>query len=284
MDRLPAAALFDWDGTLVDSMAMIYRANVKALATLGIRMDRTWFRERYTPDWRRSYTELGVPEERLDEVADVWAAEMLRGRSRALPWARGGLRRLRRHGVRLGLVTASMRSVVEPNMAQLGLEGLFEVAVCADDVARTKPRPDGLLLALDTMGLAPADTVYVGDAPADLEMARAVGAPFVAVGRTTDPAVFRAAGVERIWSGVGEWADALLDGHAQAGAGARSRSWRFRGGRSGVAVPYVWRWMTQRYTRRDPLTTLATGALRPGLPERGGACSCAPSTRSTSRG
>jgi phosphoglycolate phosphatase len=234
VDRLPAAALFDWDGTLVDTMAMIYRANVKALAPLGIRLDRTWYRERYTPDWRRSYVELGVPEDRLDETAERWAAEMLRGSPRVLPWARGGLRRLRRRGVRLGVVTASTRSVVAPTMARLDLDGLFEVTVCADDVARLKPRPDGLLRAIEAMGVPPAGSVYVGDATADLEMARAVGASFVAVGRTTEPAVFRAAGVDRVWSGVGEWVDHLLapsSSQSPDPTAAARRSARSSGGR-----------------------------------------------------
>ncbi len=212
VDRLPAAVLFDWDGTIVDSMAMVYRANVKALATVGIRMDRSWFRERYTPDWRRSYAELGVPDHLVDEVAERWAREMSSARPRALPWARGGLRRLRRCGVRLGLVTASMRAVVEPSIARLNLAGVFETAVFADDVARTKPRPDGLVLALQRLGLRAGDTIYVGDAPADLAMAAATGAPFVAVGRTTDAETFRSVGVDRVWSGVGEWADHLLNG------------------------------------------------------------------------
>lgn len=214
MDRLPAAALFDWDGTLVDSLGAIYRANTRALATIGITMDRTWFRERYTPDWRRSYAELGVPEDMFDELADRWAQEMQLVRPRALPWARGGLRRLRRHGVRLGLVTASMRAVVEPGMTRLNLGGLFEVIVCSDDVARTKPYPDGVVRALETLGLHPADAPYVGDTPTDLEMARAAGTPFVAVGRTTEAAAFEALGVDRVWSGVGEWVDHLLDGRA----------------------------------------------------------------------
>jgi HAD superfamily hydrolase (TIGR01509 family) len=214
VDRLPAAALFDWDGTIADSMAMVYRANVRALASVGITLDRRWFRERYTPDWRRSYLELGVLEEQLDEVAERWAAEMLRATPRALPWARGGLRRLRRNGVRLGLVTASVRAVVEPGIVRLGLGDTFEIAVFADDVARTKPQPDGLRLALEALGVSAADTVYVGDAPADLEMARAVGAPFVAVGRTTSASTFAAGGVDRVWPGVGAWADHLLDGRA----------------------------------------------------------------------
>jgi beta-phosphoglucomutase-like phosphatase (HAD superfamily) len=183
---LPAAAVFDWDGTIVDTLSMIYRANVVALAPLGITMSRAWFRTGYTPDWRRSYRELGVPEDRWDEVSAVWAAEMATMRPRAMPWARGALRRLRRHGIRVGLVTASTRGVVAPNLARLNLAGAFEVEVYADEVRNGKPHPEGLLRA------------------------RAAGARFAAVGSTTSVEAFRAAGVERVWPGVGAWADDLL--------------------------------------------------------------------------
>jgi HAD superfamily hydrolase (TIGR01509 family) len=207
---LPEAVLFDWDGTLVDSMPAIYRANVRALAPLGIHLDRAWFRERYTPDWRRNYAELGVPENLYDELAERWEQEMQLVRPKALPWARRGLRRLQRHGVRLGIVTASTRAVVGPAIPRLNLDGVFEVAICSDDVARTKPAPEGLLLALERLGVPAADALYVGDTPTDLEMARAAGTPFVAVGRTTDEAIFVAAGVDRVWPGVGAWVDDLL--------------------------------------------------------------------------
>ena len=43
---LPAAVLFDWDGTLVDTIPMIYRANVVALRDFGITLTREWYRER----------------------------------------------------------------------------------------------------------------------------------------------------------------------------------------------------------------------------------------------
>lgn len=209
---LPAAAVFDWDGTLVDTMAMIYRANVRALGPYGITMSRSWFRERYTPDWRRSYAELGIPEHLWDEMAAGWAVEMGRMRPRAMPWARAALRRLRRSGVRLGLVTASTRGVVEPNLSRLNLDGVFETAWYSDDVERSKPHPEALLQALHELGVAASDIVYVGDTPVDLEMARAAGSPFVAVGSTTSSAKFQAAGVDRVWSGVAEWAAHLLDG------------------------------------------------------------------------
>ena len=207
---LPAAALFDWDGTIVDTLELIYRANVVVLGELGITMSREWFRERYTPDWRSSYRELGIPEHLWDATAVRWSEEMRSARPRALPWARGALRRLQRRGVRLGLVTASTRNVVEPNLRRLNLEDLFETAWFADDVANGKPHPEALLRALGDLGVEPADSVYVGDTPVDLEMAAAAGAPFVAIGGTTAEGAFLAAGADRVWSGVGAWTDDLL--------------------------------------------------------------------------
>ena len=207
---LPAAAGFDWDGTLVDTMAMIYRANVASLRHYGITMSREWFRERYTPDWRRGYMELGIPEHLWDEMAGRWASEMARMRPRAMPWARRALRDLRRHGVRVGLVTASTRGVVEPNIERLNLAGVFETAWYSDDVARSKPHPEALERALEELGVAAADTVYVGDTIVDLEMATAAGASFAAVGSTMSETAFRAAGVERVWPGVADWASDLL--------------------------------------------------------------------------
>ena len=86
---LPAAVLFDWDGTLVDTIPMIYRANVVALREFGITMSREWYRERYTPDWRRSYRELGIPEDQWNDVAARWAAGDARRRGRGRCPTRG---------------------------------------------------------------------------------------------------------------------------------------------------------------------------------------------------
>jgi pyrophosphatase PpaX len=212
---LPAAAIFDWDGTIVDTLPLIYRANVTVLGELGITMSRTWFREKHSPDWRRGYRELGVPEHLWERTAARWAEEMGRMRPRALPWVRHALRDLRRNGVRLGLVTASTRGVVEPSLERLNLAGLFETAWYADDVRDGKPHPEALLLALRDLGLAAEQTVYVGDTTVDLQMARAAGARFAAVGTTTPEAVFRAAGADRVWPGVGAWADDLLSREAR---------------------------------------------------------------------
>ncbi len=145
---------------------------------------------------------------------------MRRGRPRAIPWVRGALRRLDRRGVRLGLVTASTRSVVLPSLDRLNLAGLFRVMRFAEDVVNGKPHPEALLAALDELGVAPSKAVYVGDTLTDLEMARAAGSPFVAVGDTTMERTFLDAGADRVWPGVGPWAEDLL-ARQQASGGAR---------------------------------------------------------------
>jgi HAD superfamily hydrolase (TIGR01509 family) len=216
--ELPAAVLFDWDGTIVDSLPQIYRANVIVLGELGIRVDRRWFAEQHSPDWRRSYRELGIPESRWEELGARWEEEMRRGRPRAIPWVRGALRRLHRRGVKLGLVTASTRSVVLPSLDRLNLAGVFGAMRFADDVDNGKPHPEALLAALAELDVPPAAAVYVGDTLTDLEMARAAGARFVAVGDTTARRRFLGAGADRVWPGVGAWTDELLGGHQAPGA------------------------------------------------------------------
>ena len=101
------------------------------------------------------------------------------------------MRRLARHGVALGLVTASTRAVVEPNLRRLNLEGVFETAYYSDDVTDGKPHPEGLLRALGDLGVDAADAVYVGDTTVDQAMAAAAGSPFAAVAGTTSEAASR---------------------------------------------------------------------------------------------
>ncbi|MEO5965743.1 MAG: HAD-IA family hydrolase [Candidatus Limnocylindrales bacterium] len=213
---LPTAVLFDWDGTLVDTIPMIYRANVVALRAFGIELTREWYRERYTPDWRRSYRELGIPEHHWEAVAARWGEEMTAGRPRALPWARPALARLRRRGIRIGLVTASTRAVVEPNLRRLNLDRSFEAIRYSDDVARSKPHPDALLEALAEMDVDAAAAVYVGDTTVDHAMATAAAVPFVAIGGTTVAARFQEVGVDHVWPSVGTWAADLLGEPAPA--------------------------------------------------------------------
>jgi pyrophosphatase PpaX len=66
-------------------------------------------------------------------------------------------------------------STVELAFAQIPIEHLFETVVGGDETKKHKPDPEPLLLALERLGAAPDDAVYVGDAPFDVKAAKAAG-------------------------------------------------------------------------------------------------------------
>jgi phosphoglycolate phosphatase-like HAD superfamily hydrolase len=208
------AVVFDWDGTLVDSLPAIMRANATVLAGYGIPFDEARYRAAYVPDWRLMYQRLGLAEAHLEAAGASWL-DLYRSAPLPRPFSgvRTALRRLSEAGYAMGLVTAGHRALVEEQLERLGLAAVLPVRVCGDDPVAAKPHPDPLLLALDGLGArgrASAAT-YVGDGPDDMRMARATGARAVGIvsilGTADD---LRAAGADVIAASVPDWVDDLL--------------------------------------------------------------------------
>lgn len=209
------AAIFDWDGTLADSLALFFRANAAVMRELGIPFDEAVYRRDYTPDWRVAYRRLGVPDERLEEAGLRWRQhfDARSAETVALPGAEDGLLRLHRAGVPLAIVTAGDRVVVEPQIAAFGLDRLVGACVYRDDLEATKPDPAPLRRALELLGLAGSvdGVVYVGDAPDDMRMARAVGCRAIGVeSMLGDADALRSAGADEVVPSVAAWVDRVL--------------------------------------------------------------------------
>jgi pyrophosphatase PpaX len=83
------------------------------------------------------------------------------------------LRELKRRGFRLGLVTSKKRIGAERGMRIFRMTELFDLAVCAEDTTNNKPHPEPLLRAMQTLGVPPAATIYVGDSTHDIVAGRA---------------------------------------------------------------------------------------------------------------
>jgi pyrophosphatase PpaX len=83
--------------------------------------------------------------------------------------------RLKDQGRRLGIVTAKRRKTVELAFAKIPIGHLFETVVGGDETTRHKPDPEPLLLALERLGARAEDAAYVGDAPFDVQAAKAAG-------------------------------------------------------------------------------------------------------------
>lgn len=173
MAEVIRAVLFDWDGTLLDSAEAGLRSYESLFASYGIAFDRARFAQTYSPNWHVTYEKVGLPRDKWSEADSAWLEIYASEECDLIDGARDALALLATAGVRTGLVTSGTGSRVRRELARLGLD--FPAVVCAEDVARRKPHPDALVAGLAKLEVAPADAAYVGDAPEDVEMARAAG-------------------------------------------------------------------------------------------------------------
>lgn len=208
------AVVFDWDGTLADTLPLMYEATESVVAGFGLAVTWEDYCRLWTPDWRRLYRTMGLPDDVIEEAGRRWWAAY-RGRDEAtlLPGAADALHRLRDAGYPLALVTAGHRDNVGAQLRRHGLDDVLTVRVHGDDPIRQKPHPEPLLRAVADLGLGPdADgTAYLGDAPDDMRMARAAGARAVGIGSSVgSPVALRDAGAEEIAPSVAAWVDQLL--------------------------------------------------------------------------
>jgi phosphoglycolate phosphatase len=208
------AIVFDWDGTLIDTLPAIYEANRLVLAEHGLPFDPDRYRAAYVPDWRLMYQRLGVPDDKLESVGVRWL-ELYRmaGDAQLLPGSARSLRRLVDSGFVLGLVTAGDRDVVTEQIERLGLDELLTVRVFGNDEFAPKPHPDPLLHVLERLERRDrvATARYVGDVPDDMRMAGAVGAIGIGIESVNwRPDDLLDAGAARVFPSVAAFVDDLL--------------------------------------------------------------------------
>jgi pyrophosphatase PpaX len=209
--RFPVV-LFDFDGTVVDSGAMILASFRHATKTVLERdlTDTELLAAVGTPlrEQMRSFDA-----ERADELVKVYRAhnEPLHDELQPCDGILEVLRHLKDEGRRLGIVTAKRGATVELAFAVVPLREYFDVVVAADDVDRHKPDPDPLLLALERLGAEPEEAVYVGDSPFDVAAAKAAGVHSIAVtwGGIYGEEALRAEGPDTVVSTPRELLDVL---------------------------------------------------------------------------
>jgi phosphoglycolate phosphatase len=206
------AIIFDWNGTLVDSMAAIRETEAAICRELGLPFDDTIFKRSFSPNQLIMYRQLGVPEDRNADAARIWTATFRQDLVPLFPGIRDALARLAAAGYTLGLVSGGDRAEIEPQLTRLGIAQLIAVGVYADDTSAGKPDPQPLLLALQRAGAAGAeDGLYVGDSLDDMRMAAAArvrGVGLVSEVASADDLI--AAGALELAGSVVEWTDRFL--------------------------------------------------------------------------
>jgi len=182
-------AIFDIDGTLVDSRRIIHDAMLHAYDRCGLAdpgFDK--IRKVVGLGLRQAFSALepDAPEDVLTalESAYVEGFVILRetesGREPLYDGALGLLEQLHRKGWKLGVATGKSRRGVANIFRMHGLDRLFHASVCADD-GPGKPHPFMVEQNLRQAGACREDTLVIGDATHDMAMARAAGVRAVGV-------------------------------------------------------------------------------------------------------
>ncbi|HEX8169591.1 MAG TPA: HAD family hydrolase [Thermoanaerobaculia bacterium] len=169
------AVLFDWDGTLVDTSEASFRCYTRMFEAYGIPFDRETYARTYSPNWYRTFRELGLAEEHWPEADARWLEHFACETVELIDGARELLESVTARRLASGIVTSGSRERVERELVAFGLAQHVHECVYGADLREKKPHPEGLLLCLERLGVAPEAAVYVGDSAEDIEMARAAG-------------------------------------------------------------------------------------------------------------
>ncbi|MUL39968.1 HAD family phosphatase [Streptomonospora sp. PA3] len=193
-DTAPRAALFDLDGTLINSEPRSMEVWSRLLDMHNVPHDETTlhrFMGRRGADVLTEDPQLfpGVTwDVLLAELQLIQSAPDLPD-SQELPESVAFLHRLHARGVPFGLVTSAGRGWARTALDRLGVLGMFRGLVTATDVTAGKPDPEGYLSGARMLGEDPARIVVFEDTPAGIEAGRRAGMRVVAITTTHEPAV-----------------------------------------------------------------------------------------------
>jgi beta-phosphoglucomutase-like phosphatase (HAD superfamily) len=179
------AALFDWSGTLVDDLDVVWRTNDQTLMSFGVEhLEKEEFRERFVLPWQSFYGSFGLgTKEKLKEVDSLfWRIYRPLSKEikpfRETPMA---LERLRSRGIKIGVVTQTKRAPLLEQIGRFGLDGLIDCAVGEEDADELKPSPKPVLEALRRLGVGPERAVFTGDMVEDVISGRRAGVKVISI-------------------------------------------------------------------------------------------------------
>lgn len=189
LQRPPAAAIVDLDGTLVDTLGDF----TAALAAMSRELDLPVVEPRTVEGFigkgsehliRSVLAHVGAPASLYPQAWDAYqrAYRGLNGtRAEVYPGAAEGLEQLRSAGLRLACLTNKPGEFARDLLRAKGLAPFFDVVFGGDAFERKKPDPLPLVKTCESLGTPPAATLMIGDSRNDAAAARAAGCPVVLV-------------------------------------------------------------------------------------------------------
>jgi len=200
------AAVFDVDGTLVDTVDLHARAWQDAFRTWGKDVDFVEVRSQIGKGGDQILPMFFRPEEikRFGDEMSEWRGEHFKSvylpQAKPFPKTRELFSALRDRGVKLALASSAKEDELETYKKLANIEDLLDAETNADEVEKTKPHPDIFAVALEKLGISPENAIAVGDSRFDAQSAGKIGLLTVGVLCGGFPeALLRAAGAVEIY-------------------------------------------------------------------------------------
>jgi HAD superfamily hydrolase (TIGR01509 family) len=215
-DPTPHAALFDIDGTLIDSNYLHVEAWSRAFLEAGHPVDTWRIHRAIGMDSAKLLHELlGDAADTVGPAAKDAHARHYAGMSdrlRVFDGARELLGELARRGRTIVLATSAPQEELDMLLDVLGMGDTLDVVTSAEDADSAKPDPDIIQAALERAHVAPGEAVMIGDAVWDVEAAARSGVRCIAVlSGGTGAGELRAAGAVAVYDDVAALHAALDD-------------------------------------------------------------------------
>lgn len=178
-------AAFDLDGTLFDTREVNYRAYAKAFSEEGYTLDKLFYEKECNGRYYKDYIPIFIPD------ADEVVMERIHNRKKSLykdclRYARQNIHlfkivELMRQEYHTAIVTTASKTNCMDILSYFGCQQLFDLILTHNDIKKSKPDPEGYLLAMKYFRVTPENTVVFEDSEPGIEAAIRSGASVLRV-------------------------------------------------------------------------------------------------------
>lgn len=178
--------IWDWNGTLLNDLRYSIDVRNRAFPAFGLPTidDLDEYHQQFTFPVRSYYERAGVTDENFVQVAHAWMDEYVRGFDTVElhPDVLETLERFERAGLRQLVLSATKRDMLEDQIRHFPIRHFFYDVLGLGDIYAGSKEDIGRMY-LQNCGIAPGETVMLGDTLHDADVARAIGANCVLIAR-----------------------------------------------------------------------------------------------------
>ncbi|WP_042142713.1 pyrophosphatase PpaX [Paucisalibacillus sp. EB02] len=168
--------LFDLDGTLIDTNKLITESFYHTFSQFGLEFTHDEILAFNGPPLKETFEKIDL--DKAEAMITTYRDHNLEHHDayvKIFPNVKETLKKLKMHGIQIGIVTTKMRGTAIRGMKLTGIYDYFDTIIAIDDITNPKPHPEPVLSAMKNIQADPETTLMVGDNHHDIEAGQNAG-------------------------------------------------------------------------------------------------------------